>query len=220
MWVGGISVAESDFTTFMLWLESADVHLFDKVHPDSGIVQSGLLNFWDCSKLSQPVGCDLVPMLAPSIPPSDLPRDAGAYDKTCIRWVDLPPCIVGKASSLESHERVELISLVLSKDYDAPLLTLYNTALIDALCSSRGIFRVSITLDGNRTFHVDCLVPLSKVYTEYCTCESIIVQAVDSGSAQYLFADLHISLVRDCLLAKNTKTLGLACFRTPVCGKR
>ena len=32
------------------------------------------------------------------------------------------------------------------------------------------------------------------------TCESIIVPAVDSGSVPYQFANLHIALVRDCLL--------------------
>ena len=124
-----------------------------------------------------------------------------------------PPCIVGKASSLEAHERVELISLVLLKENDAPLRTLSNTVLIDALCRSRAIF--SITLDGNRTFHVECLVPLSRVYTEYRTCESIIVQAVDSGSAPYQFANLHIAFIRDSLLANDTETLGLACIRPP-----
>ena len=150
-------------------------------------------------------------MLAPTMPPSDLPRVDGAYDKTCIRWVDLPPCIVGKASSLESHERVELISLVLSKDYDAPLQSLCNSVLIDALCRSRAIF--SITLDGNRAFHVECLVPLSKVSTNYCTYESITVQAVDSGNVPYQFANLHIASVRDCLLPNHPETLGLACIR-------
>ena len=70
------------------------------------------------------------------------------------------PCIVGKASSLESHERVGLISLVLSKDYDAPLHTLSNTVLIDALCRSRAVF--SVTLDGNCMLHVERLVLLSR----------------------------------------------------------
>jgi len=88
----------------------------DKVHPDSGIEQSGRLDLSDVSQLSQPVGCDRVPMLAPSMPPNDLPRVAGAYEKTCIRWVDLPPCIAGKATSLESHERVELNSGTLERE--------------------------------------------------------------------------------------------------------
>ena len=38
----GCVISRSDFTTFMLWLQSADVHLLDKVHPDIGMVQSGL----------------------------------------------------------------------------------------------------------------------------------------------------------------------------------
>ena len=88
-----------------------------------------------------------------------------------------------------------------------------NTVLIDALCRSRAIF--SITLDGDRPFHVECLVPLSKVSTNYHTYKSIIVQAVASGSVPYRFANLHIALVRDCLLAYDTETLGLACSRSP-----
>ena len=36
----GCVISLLDFTTFMLWLQSADVHLSDKVHPDSGIEQS------------------------------------------------------------------------------------------------------------------------------------------------------------------------------------
>ena len=118
---------------------------------------------------------------------------------------------------LESHQRVEPISLVLSKDYDDPLQTLSNTVLIDALCRSRAIF--SISLDGNRTCHVECLVPLSKMYSEYCTYESIVVQVVDQGivpNVPYQFANLYIALVRDCLVASDTETSGLACFRPPV----
>ena len=45
------------------------------------------------------------------------------------------------------------------------------------------------------------------------TYESIIVQAVDSDILPYHFADLHIAriaLVRDCRLANDTETLGLA----------
>ena len=51
------------------------------------------------------------------------------------------------------------------------------------------------------------------MYTEYRTYESIIVQAVDSGSVPYQFANLHIALVRVFLLADDTETLGLACIR-------
>ena len=74
----GCVISRSDFATFMLWLQSADVHLLDKVHPISGIEQFGRLDLSDFSQLSQPVGCDRVPMLAPSMPPNDLPRVAGA----------------------------------------------------------------------------------------------------------------------------------------------
>ena len=103
------------------------MHLSDTVHPDLGVVQSGQSDPSDGAQLGQSVGCDLAPILAPSVPPSDLPRVTSTYDKTCIRWVGLSPCIMGTASSLESHARVELISLELSEDYDAPLQTSFNT---------------------------------------------------------------------------------------------
>ena len=135
-------------------------------------------------------------MLAPSVPPSDLPRVTGAYDKICTRWVDFPPCIVGKASSLESHERLGLISLVLSKDYDAPLHTLSNTVLIDALCRSRAVFSV-----------IACfMLSVWFLSAEYRAYELIVVQAVDSDIVPYQFANLHA--VRYCLLANDTETLG------------
>ena len=53
------------------------------------------------------------------------------------------------------------------------------------------------------------------MYTEYRTYESIIVQAVDSGSVPYQFENLHIAFIRDSLLANATETLGLACIRPP-----
>ena len=75
-------------------------------HPDLGIVQSGLLDLSDCSQLSQPVVCDLAPMLAPSMPPSDFPRVAGAYDHTRVRWVLFCPALWGRRLRL-SHMNAE-----------------------------------------------------------------------------------------------------------------
>ena len=71
----------SDFTTFTLWLESANVHLSDKENPDLGVGQYGLLDLSDCAHFSQPVGCYLqvAPLLSPSVPPSDLPRVTGDW---------------------------------------------------------------------------------------------------------------------------------------------
>ena len=86
------------------------------------------------TQLDQPVICYLAymlaPMMAPRVLPSDIPRVPGGNDETCIRWVDLPNCNMGKASLLESHELVELISLELSKDYDTPLQRWSNTVLL------------------------------------------------------------------------------------------
>ena len=42
-----------------------------------------------------------------------------------------------------------------------------------------------LSLEGNSTCHVECLIPLSKVCTEYATDESIIVQVIDWGMVPY-----------------------------------
>ena len=43
---------------------------------------------------------------------------------------------------------------------------------------------------------------------EYRAYELIVVQAVDSDIVPYQFANLHAALVRYCLLANDTETLG------------
>ena len=87
------------------------------------------------------------------VPPGGPTRMIGAYDEDSSKWTELPPCIAGKASSLGSHERVELTPLEISRYYYAPLHALSDIVLVEALCRSRAIF--SLTLDGNNSFHVD-----------------------------------------------------------------
>ena len=71
----------------------------------------------------------------------------------------------------------------------------------------------SIILDVNSTFYVECLIPLSKVHKEYPTYESFVVHGVYLAIVQYQFANLHVALEQDCLLANDSGTLGLACIR-------
>ena len=47
------------------------------------------------------------------------------------------------------------------------------------------------------------------------TSESIIVQVVDTGTMLYQFANLHVALVRDCLLANDVETINPACVLPP-----
>ena len=128
------------------------------------------------------------------VPPGGSTSIIGAYDEDCIRWIELPPCIAGKASSLQSHGRVELIPLEMSRNFNAPLHALSDIVLVEALCRSRAIF--SLTLDGNSSFHVECLVPLSRICKTFSASESIIVQVVDTGTMLYQFANLHVALVQ------------------------
>ena len=50
----------------------------------------------------------------------------------------------GTASSLEPHERLELVPQVISRECDAPADTLSNSELIEALCKSRAVFSVTL----------------------------------------------------------------------------
>ena len=43
----------------------------------------------------------------------------------------------------------------------------------------------------------------------------IIVQVVDLGIVQHQLANLHVALVRDCMIANYIKTLGSFCLRPP-----
>ena len=132
--------------------------------------------------------------------------------------------MAGKASSLQSHERVELTTpLEISKNYNAPLYALSDIVLVETLCSSQAIF--FLTLDDNSRFHVECLLPLSRIKKRYPASESSIVQVVDigPGTMLYQFANLHVALVQDCLLTNDVETLGSACLQPPAsvaCGKR
>ena len=111
----------------------------------------------------------------------------GAYDEDSTRWIELPPCIAGKASSLQSHGRVELTPQEISRNFDAPLHALSDIVLVEALCRSRAIF--SLTLDCNSSFHVECLVLLSRICKTYPASWSIIVQVVDTCTMLYQFAN-------------------------------
>ena len=82
--------------------------LLDAGDPDSHAAQSGILSASVIIWRRQPVQ-DCLPLLSVArVPPGGSTCIIGAYDEDSIRWSELPPCIAGKASSLQSHERVEL----------------------------------------------------------------------------------------------------------------
>ena len=215
--VGSVARAP-DFNMFMSWLQNANVDLLYAGDPDSHAAQSGILSGSDGTgiQLCQPVqGC--LPLLSVArLPPGDSTGIIGAYGEDSIRWIELPPCIAGMASSLQPHEREELTRLEISRNYNAPLHPLSDIVLVEALCRSRAIFYLTLdAVDGNSSFHVECLVPLSRICKTFSASESIIVQVVDTGTMLYQFANLHVALVRDCLLANDVETLGPACVRPP-----
>ena len=75
----------------------------------------------DVIQLSQPVRHRISRVLVTQMLSIGFLYVTGAYDEACIRWVDRQPCIVGKASLLESQQQLELIQIVISKDWDAPV---------------------------------------------------------------------------------------------------
>ena len=116
----------------MLWLQNANVDLSEVGHPDSDAVQSEILSAWDGIQLRQPVRHGH-PLSVSRVFPGDSTRVTGAYDEDGIKWIELPPCIAGKASSLESMKEWSLphwrsrnilmlhymlcLTLILSKPY-------------------------------------------------------------------------------------------------------
>ena len=97
------------------------------------------------------------------MPPGGYTRIIGAYDEDSIKWIELQPCIAGRASLLQSHEQVELTPLEISKSYNAPLYALSDIVLVKALCQCRSRAIFFLTLDSNSSLHVECLVPLSRI---------------------------------------------------------
>ena len=80
--------------------------MLDAGDPDSHAAQSGILSALDGIQLRQPAR-DCLPLLSVArVPPDGSTRVIGAYDEDSIKWIELPPCIVGKAPSLHSHEQV------------------------------------------------------------------------------------------------------------------
>ena len=51
--------------------------------------------------------------------------------------------------------------VIMNRNFNAPLHALSVIVLVEALCRSRAIF--FLTLDGNSSFHVEWLVPLSRI---------------------------------------------------------
>ena len=91
----------SEYNTCMLWLANGNVPLDESRQPESVTATSHHVN--------QPVRHQLSSLSVPTVTTRGFSRVAAANYCACTTCVYLPPCIVGTAPSLESHERVEFV---------------------------------------------------------------------------------------------------------------
>ena len=132
------------------------------------------------------------------VPPSDFTVVTGAaYDVAWISWVDLPPCIVEKESSFESHEHIELIALVFLQDIDALLCALPNTVLIDSLY---------------RSMELACYMLIFLFLSARFAQKSIHL----SSWLKPKYASLHVAFMLACYLLLLQKFFGSACTLPPL----
>ena len=98
--------------------------LLDAGDPDSHAAKSGILSASDGIQLRQPVrDCLRLPCCLWRMCPLVVPHVSLEYS---MEGIQLPPCIAGKASSLQSDNHLELTPLEILRNYNAPLcLTLF-----------------------------------------------------------------------------------------------
>ena len=83
----------------MLWVQNPNVDLLDVGDLDSHAAESWIVSASDGIQLRQPVK-DCLPLLSVARgPPVGSTRIIGAYEEDSIKWIALPACIAGKASS-------------------------------------------------------------------------------------------------------------------------
>ena len=109
----------AEYNTFLLWLKDENGPSEESLQPKSTTAAS--------HHVSQPVMNLLSSLSIPTVPTRGFSHVLLANYSACPAWADLQPCIFISASSLESHERVEvveLISQVISRDTDVSVDTL------------------------------------------------------------------------------------------------
>ena len=147
----------------MLSLQNANMDLSEVRDPDSSTAQSGKLSAF-ANQWGTALPCRLC-------------------HENSIYWIELLPCIAEKASSFHSHEQVKLTPLQILKIYKCSIVCSVSH------CSCQSPVQItsnllSLTRDCNSSFHVECLVPLSRICKTYPATNSIIV-LVNTGTMLY-----------------------------------
>ena len=104
------------------------------------------------------------------------------------------------------HCQGELIS-------DLDLEQLSDSLLLDQLCKTRAVFRY--TIDGVSYVAVECLTPLSRVWSDPRGQTALVVQILDPELQSPRVGVLAVSLVRDILKDNAADRLSEACSCPP-----
>ena len=131
------------------------------------------------------------------------------FDQTKLALI--PPCILGTAQSVVSHDRVLLKHRPVVRCPNDPLDAITDSQLADELCRSRAVF--PFKLGGNQLVNVECLAPLRSICAQALGAVRVIVQNLDASQLANQFAVLAITLVRACLQDRNIYKVADACTR-------
>jgi len=125
----------------------------------------------------------------------------------------LPPCIVGRVRAMASYEQLELEHCPGELISDLDLEQLSDSLLLDQLCKTRAVFQY--TIDGVSYVAVECLTPLSRVWSDPRGQTALVVQILDPELQSPRLGVLAVSLVRDILKDNAADRLSEACSRPP-----
>jgi hypothetical protein len=125
----------------------------------------------------------------------------------------LPPCNVGRVRSKVLYEQLELGHCPGELISDLALEQLSDSLLLDQLCKTRTVF--SYTTDRVSYMAVECLTPLSRVWSDPRGQAALVVQILDPELQSPRFGDLGASLIRDILKDSAADRLSEVCSRPP-----
>jgi hypothetical protein len=145
--------------------------------------------------------------------PISAPRQQ-SHRQPCVVSERLPPCIVGRVCSVAPYEQLELAHCPRESISDLALERLSDSLLLAQLCKTRAVF--NYTTDGVLHMAVECLTPLSRMWSDPRGQEALVAQVLDSELQSPRIRVLGASLVWDILKDNAADRLSEACSR-PSC---
>ena len=125
----------------------------------------------------------------------------------------LPSCIIGRVRSRAPYEQLELEPCPGQLISDVAVDQLSDSVLLEQLCKTRAVF--SYTTDGVSYMAVECLTPLSRVWSDPRGQAALVVQILDPELQPPRVGVFEASLVQDVLKDNAADRLSEACSRPP-----